>query len=185
MSDTVERPAPSLAALASVFCWVAIASFGGGLSAWSHEVVVSDKGWLDEDEFLGAMTLCRMLPGANQVNLAIYVGMKLRGLAGAAAAVMGLITLPVLIVLGLGWLYFRYGHLPATQSVLHGITPVAVAMTFAMVWHTGQKCLRSWPAWALFGASLLLSAVLRIPLPLMLALLVPPAMWWAWPRART
>ncbi len=51
---------------------------------------------------------------------------------GAVAAVAGLTAIPVLIVLVLGYLYLHNRALPATQSVLRGITAVAVAMTFAM-----------------------------------------------------
>jgi chromate transporter len=119
-----------------------------------------------------------VLPGANQVNLAVYVGAKLHGLRGAVAAVLGLLALPLAIVLVLAWLYGRYGELPALQAVLRGAVCVAVAMTFAMVWQTGRKCLRSLPAWALFLACLALSGGLRVSLPLVLLLLGPPALWW-------
>ena len=34
---------------------------------------------MTDEEFLSAMTVCRVLPGANQVNLAVFVGARLRG----------------------------------------------------------------------------------------------------------
>src|SRR3712207_7498162 len=82
--------APSLWTLARAFNRIALASFGGGLSAWSREVIVAERGWMSEEEFLSASTICRVLPGANQVNMAVFVGTKLHGAAGAAAAVAGL-----------------------------------------------------------------------------------------------
>src|SRR3954468_19508434 len=72
----------SLVELALTFNHIALASFGGGLSAWSREVLVVEKQWLGEAEFLSAMTMCRVLPGANQVNMAVFAGSKMRGLAG-------------------------------------------------------------------------------------------------------
>jgi chromate transporter len=42
---------PSALRLALTFSQIALASFGGGLSAWSHEVVVRRRGWLDERSF--------------------------------------------------------------------------------------------------------------------------------------
>ena len=68
--------------MALTFNHIALASFGGGLSAWSREVIVVEKQWLGEEEFLSAMTMCRIMPGANQVNLAVFVGTKMRGVAG-------------------------------------------------------------------------------------------------------
>lgn len=188
MSDEVASsaavPAPGLLELALTFNKIALASFGGGLSAWSREVVVVERKWMTEEEFLSALTICRILPGANQVNLAVFVGVKFRGIVGAVAACAGLIFVPVLIVLAMAWFYFTYSKVPAMKNVLHGMTPAAVAMTFAMAFKTGKKCLGGPVAVALFVAMFLLSAMLRWPLWGSLALLAPLALWWGWPRGR-
>ena len=83
-----EAPAPvaSTWEIALTFNEISLSSFGGGLSAWSREMVVARKKWMDDPEFLSAMTICRILPGANQVNLAVFVGTKLNGIRGAGAA---------------------------------------------------------------------------------------------------
>src|SRR5499427_4336491 len=94
MSETAQVP---LWRIALSFNQIALASFGGGLSAWSRHMVVEQRHWMTDEEFLSAMTVCRVLPGANQVNLAVFVGTKLRGPAGAVAAVVGLTALPALI----------------------------------------------------------------------------------------
>jgi chromate transport protein ChrA len=67
------------------------------------------------------------------------------------------------------------------KDVLHGITPAAVAMTFAMAFKTGQKCLRDPVAISLSIAIFLLSAVLRLPLIEAMAICGPAALWWGWP----
>ena len=177
----MPRP-PGLLELALTFNKIAIASFGGGLSAWSREVVVVERGWMTDEEFLSALTICRILPGANQVNLAVFVGVKFRGVLGAVAACLGLAFIPVLIVLGMAWFYFTYSKVPAMKDVLHGMTPAAVAMTFAMAFKTGAKCLGSPAAIGLFVAMFVLSAIARIPLLAALAICGPVALWWGWPR---
>ena len=175
-------PGPGLLELALTFNKIALASFGGGLSAWSREVVVVERKWMSEEEFLSALTICRILPGANQINLAVFVGVKFRGIVGAFAACAGLIFVPVVIVLAMGWFYFTYSKVPAMKSVLHGMTAAAVAMTFAMAFKTGKKCLQSPVGVGLFVAMFVLSAVLRVPLVLALAICGPLALWWGWPR---
>jgi chromate transporter len=179
--ESAVRP-PGLLELALTFNKIALASFGGGLSAWSREVVVVERKWMTEEEFLSALTICRILPGANQINLAVFVGVKFRGVPGAVAASAGLIFVPVLIVLAMAWFYFAYSKVPAMKNVLHGMTPAAVAMTFAMAFKTGKKCLGTPIAIALFIAMFVLSAVVRQPLLLSLAILGPLALWWGWPR---
>ena len=48
----LPREKVSLVELAWTFNHIAIASFGGGLSAWSREVLVVEKQWMGEAEFL-------------------------------------------------------------------------------------------------------------------------------------
>ena len=184
MSEAAEPPRPTLFELARTFNHIALASFGGGLSAWSREVVVVEKKWMAEEEFLSAITMCRILPGANQVNLAVFVGAKFRGVAGAAAAVFGLSLVPVLIILGLGYAYFQFHQMPALQSVLHGAAAAAVALTLAMAIKTGRKCLRGPVPWLLFAAIFVMNGLLRWHLLPCIALLAPLSLVWGWPRER-
>jgi chromate transporter len=184
MSEAEKPARPTLFELAWTFNHIALASFGGGLSAWSREVVVVEKKWMPEEEFLSAITMCRILPGANQVNLAVFVGAKFRGLPGAAAAVFGLSLLPVLIILGLGYAYFQFHHVLALQSVLHGAAAAAVALTLAMAIKTGRKCLRGLIPVLFFAAIFVMNGVLRWHLLPCLALLAPLSLVWGWPKTK-
>ncbi|MBJ7341485.1 chromate transporter [Mycolicibacterium sp.] len=166
------------------FNHIALASFGGGLSAWSREVVVVEKQWMGDAEFLSAMTMCRILPGANQVNMAVFVGNKMRGLPGTVAAVVGLCFMPLVIVLALSFLYFRFKEVPAVKGVLHGASAAAVALTLAMVIKTGKSCLTGLVPVALFATAFVLNGLLRWPLLGTLAVVAPLALLWAWPRRR-
>lgn len=175
---------PSFFELAATFNRIALASFGGGLSAWSREVVVVEKKWMSEEEFLSAITMCRILPGANQINLAVFVGAKLGGMGGAVASVFGLTCLPVLIVIALGYGYFTFHHVPALQSILRGATAAAVALTLAMAIKTGRKCLGGMVPILLFAAIFVLNGLLRWHLLPCLALLAPLSLVWGWPRQK-
>ena len=184
MSEALKPTRPTLLDLALTFNHIALASFGGGLSAWSREVIVVEKKWMAEEEFLSAITMCRILPGANQVNLAVFVGAKFRGVPGATAAVAGLSFVPVLIILGLGYAYFQFHEIPALESVLHGAAAAAVALTLAMAIKTGRKCLRGVVPLLLFAAIFLMNGVLRWNLISCLALLAPLSLVWGWPTPK-
>lgn len=184
-SDPVAQPPRvSLAGIGLSFNHVALASFGGGLGAWSREIVVVRKKWLTEEQFLSAMTMCRIMPGANQVNMAVYVGTTLRGIPGAAAALLGLCLVPVALILTLGFVYFTFKEVPAVKGALHGASAAAVALTLAMVVKTGKKCLTGPVQLALFAAAFVLTGLLRWPLLVSLAILAPLSLFWAWPRDR-
>jgi chromate transporter len=185
MSEVEAGPGRvSLFELGWTFNHIALASFGGGLSAWSREVLVVEKQWMGEEEFLSAMTMCRILPGANQVNMAVFAGSKMRGLPGAAAALFGLCLMPVALIMVAGFFYFRFKEIPAVKGVLHGASAAAVALTLAMVIQTGKKCLTGVVPALLFAAAFFLNGLLRWPLPVVLGILAPLSLIWAWPRNR-
>jgi chromate transporter len=183
-SVTSSGRTPSLLELAITFNHIALASFGGGLSAWSREIVVVRKSWMHDEEFLSAVTMCRILPGANQVNLAVFVGTKFHGVSGAVAAVCGLCALPVAIAMGLAYAYFRFHQVPEVDSILRGATSAAIALTLAMAIKTGKKCLGSIFPIVFCAAIFLLNGVLRWPLLASLALTAPPALLWAWQKIK-
>jgi chromate transporter len=181
----LPREKVSLLELAWTFNHIALASFGGGLSAWSREVLVVEKNWMGEEEFLSALTMCRILPGANQVNMAVFVGTKMAGIPGAVAAVFGLCLMPLVFILTVAYIYFRFKEVPAVKGSLHGASAAAVALTLAMVIKTGQKCLTGLVPVMLFAASFVLNGLLRWHLPVTLAILAPLSLIWAWPRKTT
>lgn len=185
MSEVDAGPGKvSLFELAWTFNHIALASFGGGLSAWSREVLVVEKQWMGEEEFLSAMTMCRILPGANQVNMAVFAGSKMRGLPGVAAALLGLCLVPVALIMVAAFFYFRFKEIPAVKGVLHGASAAAVALTLAMVIQTGKKCLTGFIPALFFAAAFFLNGLLRWPLPVVLAILAPLTLIWAWPRKK-
>jgi chromate transporter len=183
-AQSPQQQKVSLAELAWTFNHIALASFGGGLSAWSREVLVVEKQWMGEEEFLSAMTMCRILPGANQVNMAVFAGSKMRGLPGVGAALFGLCCLPVVFVLVMAFVYFRFKEEPAVKGILHGASAAAVALTLAMVIQTGRKCLTGVVPVLLFACAFVLNGVVRWPLPLVLLGIAPLSLIWAWPRDR-
>jgi chromate transporter len=114
--------------------------------------------------------------------MAVFAGIKMRGAAGAAAAVFGLCLVPVILMTVAAFFYFRFKELPAVKGVLHGASAAAVALTVAMVVKTGQKCLTGVIPVLLFAAAFVLNGLLRLPLPVTLGVLAPVSLVWAWPR---
>ncbi len=127
-----SRPV-SLVDLAAIHAKIGLLSFGGGLSGLIYREVVLKKRWLAEREFLSGLAICQILPGANVVNLAVFVGQKLRGLAGAITAVGALLVGPFFIVVAFALLYSRIISLPWVSSGLDGITAAAIGLLIMVV----------------------------------------------------
>jgi chromate transporter len=96
------------------------------------------------------------LPGPNTIKLAVYVGAHLRGPLGALVAVLGLITMPMVIVLILGVIYFNSGDMPRLQNTLTGLGVCAAGMAYSLALKLFTKHSRD-PLFVTFG---LLSFVL-------------------------
>jgi chromate transporter len=164
------------------FLKIALSSLGGGLSAWALRVIVEERRWLTEREFLAALTICRILPGPNQVNMAVYVGTHLRGLPGAAAALLGLTVVPLAVALGLGALYFEHRATPALSSAMSGLAAAAAGMTLSVGVRLGRAYLRQPVAMALAVIAFVAVAWFHWRLVVVLAVLAPVAIAWYRPR---
>lgn len=180
--DEPQRPVPGARELFVTFLGIALVSFGGGLGLWTQREVVERKRWLDQEEFLAGLGLARLLPGANQINLATHIGTRFGGLRGALAAVAGLTLVPLAILVALGIAYFEVHSLPAIQTALRGAVAVAAGMALAMGVKLAQPYVRR-PDAILFGVATFVAVhVLRFPLVAVVAVLAPVAMVWFWPR---
>lgn len=87
---------------------------------------------MSADEFNTQLGLCQFLPGPNVINLAVVVGKRYRGVAGALVATLGMLAGPFLIVLLLALIYDAYGQLPWAQGMLRGIAAAGCGLLFAM-----------------------------------------------------
>jgi chromate transporter len=128
---------PDLRALFLGFSSVGLSGFGGVLP-FARRMLVDERQWMSAEEFNTQLGLCQFLPGPNVVNLAVLVGKRYRGVAGAVVAPLGLLAAPFAIVLLLALLYDRYGDLPLAQSILRGIAAAGCGLLFAMAWRMGS-----------------------------------------------
>src|SRR5262249_5849922 len=120
-------PAPTLRELFAAFVLISLSGFGGVL-AWSRRMLVEERRWMTAAEFNDAYALRQFLPGPNVVNLSVGFGRRIRGTAGAAVALVGLIGPPFVIVTLIGILYARFGEIPALQRMLLGVAAAAVGL---------------------------------------------------------
>jgi chromate transporter len=131
MGNRPKMEPPSLGSLFTSFVSIGMMSFGGGLAAWTRREVVQRRGWLDDKQFLSGYALSQLVPGATNVNLAVFIGTQMRGTAGAVACFCGLTALPVVIVLALGFLYLHsQGGVggPWVSLALGGMGAVAIGL---------------------------------------------------------
>ena len=155
------------------FFRLGVVSFGGGTAGWLYREIVERRRWINDAEFLSGAALGRLMPGSGGVNLTVQVGQILHGGSGAFAAVLGLLSGPLAIILALAAGYTRIGQSPTLHAVLDGVAAAAIALTFA----TGLKLVRFGRASAgpiaVTAATVLSIGVLRWPMITVVLCLAP------------
>jgi chromate transporter len=182
------RPTPSLFALFQAFVSIGLSSFGGGLTAWVRREIVQRRGWLDDQQFLSGYALSQLVPGATNVNLAVFIGTQLRGVAGALSCFAGLMVPPLLIMLTLGAIYFGLHGMPGGVEIsiaLSGMGAAAIGLNLGTGIGLARRGIRRVVP-ALITATVALSiGVLGFPLVKVLAVMIPVSLAIAiWTRDR-
>lgn len=132
-----DRPQPrSLTDLFVSFTLLALQGFGGVLAIVQHEMV-ERKRWMTKEEFVEEWAVAQIMPGPNVVNLSLMIGGRYFGLPGALAALAGMLTVPLIVVLLLALAYARYANHPGVAGALHGMSAVAAGLIAS----TGLKLL--------------------------------------------
>ena len=161
--------APSIAGLFRGFLLLGLTGFGGVLPLARH-MVVEQRRWMTGAEFTELLSLCQFLPGGNIINLSVAIGLHFRGIAGAAAAIAGLIAAPTAIVVALGVVYARFSHEPHVVHMFAGLAAAAAGLLVAMAVKLALPLRRSTLAIAI--ALLVLVAIAAFHLPMVPTMVV-------------
>ena len=131
-----QRPAAAIAGPASngdlfiTFTRLALQGFGGVLAVAQRELVERMQ-WLTRDQFVEMLAISQVLPGPNIVNLSLMLGDRYFGLRGAASALAGLLTVPLVIVLALATAYAEFASVPLVAGALRGMGAVAAGLVLS------------------------------------------------------
>ncbi len=109
--------------------YIGTIGYGGpAILALMKKVIVHEKSWLSEEEFMNALSLAQILPGAMGVTLFGYIGHKLGPPWGGLLAPFAFAFPAMLAITGLSWAYFTYGSLTFVHSIFMGLGTMVVAL---------------------------------------------------------
>lgn len=125
-----SRPA-SLRELFWSFTKMALQGFGGVLPV-AERVLVHERRWMTEKDFVESLAIAQALPGPNVCNLSLAIGDRFFGARGAAVALAGMMSVPAVIVISLTLIYQSVQALPLAQSILLGMGASAIGLIIGM-----------------------------------------------------
>ena len=179
LAPASDAPPPSRRELFLGFLIVGMQGFGGVLP-FARRMLVEQRRWISEREFIEVLSLSQFLPGPNIVNVSIIVGSRFRGASGSVAAVLGLMLMPFLIVLALAALYAQFAAIEAVRGATNGVSAAATGLVIATAIKMAQPL--KGVAWQIAMGVLTFVAIglLRVPLLWALAMLAPLSIVIAW-----
>jgi chromate transporter len=131
-----------------------LTAFGGpAMIAEIRKMAVWEKEWLSEASFRDGTGLCQIVPGATAMQASAYVGLRSRGIGGAAAAFIGYGLPACLFMLILSVLYARTHTMPAIVSVFNGLQALVVAIVAHAAFTFGKTWLKEWKGWLIAFAA--------------------------------
>ncbi|HHV07721.1 MAG TPA: chromate transporter [Firmicutes bacterium] len=118
------------------FFKIGLFSFGGGYAMLPliQKEIVTNNSWLNLSQFVDVVAISQVTPGPIAINAATFVGYKMAGIFGSAAATLGVVTPSLIVVLSLTLLFLKYNTLDTVQAAFTGIRPAVVALIAAATW---------------------------------------------------
>lgn len=143
-------------------------SFGGpaGQIAVMHQELVEQKRWISEKRFLHALNYCMLLPGPEAQQLATYIGWLMHRTAGGLVAGILFVLPSLFILIGLSWVYIKFGDVPVIAGIFYGIKPAVTAIVFHATYRIGSRSLKNKFLWVVAIAAFFAIFVLKLPFPL-------------------
>ena len=153
-----------------VWCRIAALSFGGPVGQISvmHRILVDEKKWVTEDQFLHALSYCMLLPGPEAQQLATYMGWLMHRTIGGLIAGLLFIVPGFVSILVLSIIYALYQDAPVLTGLFFGLNCAVIAIVMDAVQRIGRRVLVNKFSQMLAAASFVMIFCFAVPFPLIL-----------------
>lgn len=116
-----------------IFFKIGAFTIGGGYAMIPliEAEIVTKKGWVAKEDFLDLLAIAQSAPGVFAVNIAIFIGYRLRGVKGSIVTALGAVLPSFLIILCIALFFLRFKENPTVEAIFKGIRPAVVALIAA------------------------------------------------------
>ncbi len=123
------------------FFKIGIFTLGGGYAMipMIEEEVVNKKQWVSKDEMLDLIAIAQSCPGVFAINIATFIGYKLRKTKGAIATTVGTALPSFLIILAIAIFFSQFKENRVVAAIFRGIRPAVVALIAVPTFRLGQR----------------------------------------------
>lgn len=152
------------------FAKIGAFTFGGGYAMIPliETEVISNKKWITEEDLLDMMAIAESTPGVLAVNSATFVGCKIAGFWGSAAATLG-VVLPSFIIISVISLFLTaFQENKWVAAAFAGVRAGVVLLMVNAVRKLSKNCPRNVFGISLVAAAFLLAAFTGVEIVLLI-----------------
>jgi len=151
------------------FSYIGVATFGGGYSMLPmfQRELVEKKGWLTDMEMTDIFSVGQCLPGVIASNAAVFVGNRLKGIAGSIAAALGVAFPSIVIILIIAAFISNFADIPVVQSAFTGLRVCVSVLIINTVIQLWKKAIVDKLAIAVFTVVFLVSVFTSLPVAIL------------------
>ncbi|MEP6355972.1 MAG: chromate efflux transporter [Hyphomicrobiales bacterium] len=162
----------SLSEAFKAFAKIGILSFGGpaGQIALMHRVIVDEKRWLTEQQFLNALSFCMLLPGPEAMQLATYAGWRLHGILGGLIAGLLFVLPGAFVIMVLAATYALVGDVPLVTAIFLGVKAAVVVIVIEALVKVSKRALKRFDYWVVAALAFIGIFFLALPFPFIIVI---------------
>jgi chromate transporter len=127
--------------LFKIFFRIGAFTIGGGYAMVPliEDEIVAKRKWIKSEDFLDLLAIAQSSPGILAVNIAIFVGYRLKGMKGSLVTSLGAILPSFLMILAIALFFQQFKSNVYVEKVFKGIRPAVVALIAAPTFKLGKS----------------------------------------------
>ena len=139
-------PLEGLGEAFTTFFKIGIFTLGGGYAMIPliEEEVVNKKQWVSKEEMLDLIAIAQSCPGVFAINIATFIGYKLRKTRGAIFTTLGTALPSFLIILAIAMFFSQFKDNPVVAAIFRGIRPAVVALIAVPTFNMARRAKIGW-----------------------------------------
>ena len=124
-----------------IFFRIGAFTIGGGYAMVPliEDEIVAKRKWIKSEDFLDLLAIAQSSPGILAVNIAIFVGYRLKGMKGSLVTSLGAILPSFLMILAIALFFQQFKSNVYVEKVFKGIRPAVVALIAAPTFKLGKS----------------------------------------------
>ncbi|MEE9332900.1 MAG: chromate efflux transporter [Granulosicoccaceae bacterium] len=167
-NQALDSTHPDFFTALRVWIKIGLLSFGGPAAqiALMHKLVVEEKNWLSEKQYLNALNFCMLLPGPEAMQLASYAGWRMHGVRGGLAAGLSFVLPGALVILILAGVYSVYGDISIINALFLGIKAAVIVVVVEALLRVAKRALVKTEHWLIAAFAFVGIFFFNLPYPL-------------------